>query len=420
MNKKEIIQILKTSSGKRITTNYISLLLIQATNLLLPIITFPYLIRVVGKEKFGVVMFAQSICLLLYVFVDYGFSLSATRRISILKEKKDEINKTFSSVLFTKACLAIVIFLLYAIIIDQVPRFSDDKEVFLWSYLIIVGQAIFPDWFFQGIEKMKLMAVISFLAKALFTILIFIFILVKEDYIYIPIFQGIGYVLAALLSILISLKYVKLVMPSFSLIKELLLESFSLFASNLAARVINNISIVLLGFLFNDTLVGIYSSMEKLITTTKGVFVSLYQALFPWLANQNNKTQRAYIGKIIYVVGILALVMMLPFLLFGTSILELLYDDPAISDQSYILKILSSSLFFSAFFMLFVMHYFPAIGDFISRLKIISYAAIIGIITGVVLIQKFDILGAAITAIFTEFSLMILSIYYYRKQKTVI
>ena len=410
---------MNSSFGKRISINYISLLLIQVTNLVLPIVTFPYLISVLGLEKFGLIMFAQAVCSVLYIFVDYGFSLSATRRITLQRTNKEEMAIVFSTVLLIKIAIATSVFILYAFAVFFVPKFQVEKEVFLLSYLMVVGQACFVDWFFQGIEKMKVMALLSLLAKGVFTLLIFVFIRDVSHYVQVPFFMGIGYILAGILSVILALKYVSIVRPSLTLAKELLMESFSLFISNLAARLINTIPILILGFFVNDFTVAIYTSMEKLITTSKGVFVSLYQALFPWLVTQTRLKQRAYVKKMIPIVGLLAIIITLPFLICGGWLLNILYDNVAINENSYLFYILALNIIFTSYFMLFIAHYFPAVGDFMSRLKTLAFSALCGIILGLIFISQLEILGAVITAVSIEAILLIFSIYYFIKTRPV-
>ncbi len=410
---------MNSSFGKRISINYISLLLIQVTNLVLPIVTFPYLISVLGLEKFGLIMFAQAVCSVLYIFVDYGFSLSATRRITLQRTNKEEMAIVFSTVLLIKIAIATSVFILYSLAVFIVPKFQVEKEVFLLSYLMVVGQACFVDWFFQGIEKMKVMALLSLLAKGVFTLLIFVFIRDVSHYVQVPFFMGIGYILAGILSVILALKYVSIVRPSLTLAKELLMESFSLFISNLAARLINTIPILILGFFVNDFTVAIYTSMEKLITTSKGVFVSLYQALFPWLVTQTRLKQRAYVKKMIPIVGLLAIIITLPFLICGGWLLNILYDNVAINENSYLFYILALNIIFTSYFMLFIAHYFPAVGDFMSRLKTLAFSALCGIILGLIFISQLEILGAVITAVSIEAILLIFSIYYFIKTRPV-
>ena len=139
---------------KVVAQNFLSLLVLQGANYILPLLILPYLVRVLGAEKFGLVMFAQSLAIFLTVFVDFGFSLSGTREISLARHDKDKTGQIFLAIMFIKIILIFIALALLFIIVSTFSRFSIDKEVYLLSFGVVIGQALFPVWFFQGIEKM--------------------------------------------------------------------------------------------------------------------------------------------------------------------------------------------------------------------------------------------------------------------------
>ena len=162
--------------NKRIVSNYFSLLVLQITNYILPLLLIPYLVRILGTEKFGLVMLAQSLCLFVTVIVDFGFSLSGTREIALYRDNKTKMSQIFIAIMFIKSALIIVAFFLLFVVVMAFERFSVDYEVYFLSFGIVIGQAIFPVWFFQGIEKMKFITIVNLLAKVIFTILVIVFV----------------------------------------------------------------------------------------------------------------------------------------------------------------------------------------------------------------------------------------------------
>ena len=103
--------------NKRVLTNFLSLSVLQGTNLLLPLITFPYLVRVLGIEKFGLISFALATVAYFEIITDYGFDLSATRQISINRNNKEKIVSVYSAVLSIKAILSLVSLVLLTILV---------------------------------------------------------------------------------------------------------------------------------------------------------------------------------------------------------------------------------------------------------------------------------------------------------------
>ena len=159
------IKTLLSSEKATIASNYGSLLFLQGANYLLPLIILPFLVRVLGTEKYGLVMFAQSTAVILSVIVDFGFNLSGTREVSVVANEKKKLSEVFFAILILKIILTAVAFLILVLATTFFARFNTNKEVYILSFGIVIGQALFPTWFFQGIEKMKLITVINVLAK---------------------------------------------------------------------------------------------------------------------------------------------------------------------------------------------------------------------------------------------------------------
>ena len=174
---------LKAKENRTIASNYVSLLVLQAANYILPLLVLPYLVRVLGTDKFGLIMLAQSLTIFFNVFVDYGFNLSGTREVSLARDDKKKLSEIFSAIFVIKAFLLLIAFSIFYFIISVFTRFSVDISVYLYSFGLVIGQALFPVWFFQGIEKMKFVTLINILAKSIFTALVFILITKEQDYI---------------------------------------------------------------------------------------------------------------------------------------------------------------------------------------------------------------------------------------------
>lgn len=407
--------VLGNSSGRRMLDNYAALLFIHGANILLPLLILPYLVRVLGTEKYGLILLAQSFCTILYVFVEFGFGLSATRKISLLRDDKAAMSEVFSAVLGIKFLFASIVFVVYLALVFSFDRFSSEAAVFLLSFGVVFGQAVFPDWFFQGIEKMRFIAVINVIAKFIFTILIFVFIKETADYTSVPLFNSIGFIVAGVLSLLISFRFTTLKLPKRSVMKSLVLESSSLFVSNFAARLFNSANVFILGIFGGDALAGIYGSMEKIILAFKSFFTPLFQAIFPWLSNQDNNKQRAQIRKLAPIVTIVSIIFIAGTYIFGDWVLEVLFNKPEINAYAPAFKWMSLLIIFASLNMLLVSLYFPASGQYKVRMKVLLFAGVFNVVLATILVYKFQLYGLVVTIISTEFLLLLLAFYYYRK-----
>ena len=396
--------------------NYLYLLMIQGANFILPLITIPYLVRTLGINKFGIVMVAQSFAILLTIITEFGLDLSATRQVALIKNDKKKVSQYFFDVFFLKMVLVIIAFIILVFFIFFVDKFSREYLVYFFSFGMVFGQAIFPAFFFRGIEEMRIITIINVLAKVIFTISVFVIIKNQEDYHYVPILNGLGFILSGFLGFIFSLKYVSLKKPIFNKTISIAKESFSLFLSNMAVSFYTNINTLIVGVFISDTLAGVYSSMEKLVVATKSMYVPLYQALFPNLVVKDKKTIVSIINKMKYYMGGFGVIISCIIFLFAADILKLIYNDELITSYYIIFQILGLIGFLSSLNMLYVSLFFPAIKAFNQRLKILSMGGVFNVILVITLVQYYSIYGVAISATVSELFILIVAFYLYRKK----
>lgn len=189
---------------KVVLANFFSLTTLQTINYILPVIVLPYLIRVLGPEKFGLIAFAQAFIQYFMILTDYGFSLSATRSISLCRGQKNKVCSIFSSVMTLKIILTFVSFLILIAIINLVPRFKHDWLVFVFSFGAVVGNTLFPVWFFQGHEKMRYISVTNIFGGIIYTACIFVCIKGPDDYLLAPLLNSLFFLFTGTISLYIA------------------------------------------------------------------------------------------------------------------------------------------------------------------------------------------------------------------------
>ena len=396
--------------------NYIYLLMIQGANFILPLITIPYLVRTLGINKFGIVMVAQSFAILLTIITEFGLDMSATRQVALIKNDKKKVSQYFFDVFFLKMFLVIIAFIILAFCIFYVDKFSREYLVYFFSFGMVFGEALFPAFFFRGIEEMRIITIINVLAKVIFTISVFIIIKTPGDYYYVPILNGLGFILSGCLGFILSLKYVSFMKPIFNEAISIAKESFSLFLSNLAVSFYTKINTLIVGIFISDSVAGVYSSMEKLVVATKSIYIPLYQALFPNIVVKDKITIVSIINKMKYYMGALGAIISFLIFLFAVDILNLIYNDEMITSYYVIFQILGLIGFLSSLNMLFVSLFFPAVKAFNQRLKILSMGGIFNIILVITLVQYYSIYGVAISATISELFILIVAYYLYKRE----
>lgn len=208
------------SNRKTLISNFLSLSSLQALNMILPFITLPYLVRILGIENFGLINFVLSIIMYFNILISFGFELSATREISINKNNLEKVSEIFSSIMIIKFLLFSFSFLILTILVLSIEKFNNDIILFYITFSIVFGNMIFPSWLFQGMEKMKYITYINVVSKSIFTILIFVMVKDENDFIYVPLLNGLGAIIGGVYSLYLAFKFfnIKFKIPSKSII----------------------------------------------------------------------------------------------------------------------------------------------------------------------------------------------------------
>ncbi len=257
---------------------------LEVANNFLPLITIPYIVRVIGAEYFGLVSFAQAFVIFFNVFVKYGFDYSATRDISVKRDRQDELSRIVSLVFGAKLIFLIISTIIFLIIVLSVPRFSGDVLLYLYTYLLVVGTAMFPTWLFQGMEKLTSSALFNFIIKAGFTASIFIFIREEAHYLYIPLINGLGQTVVGLVALIYALKIfrIRLIIPPWKEIAETIKRGWTVFASMLVINLYTTSNALLLGLIAGNIYVGYFAAAEKVVRAMQSLLLMpLSQTLYP-------------------------------------------------------------------------------------------------------------------------------------------
>jgi PST family polysaccharide transporter len=294
----------------------------------LPLITFPYLVRVLGVELFGILALATALISYFNVIVDYGFNLTAVNEIATHSNNKKKVEQIYSIVITVKLLLTLVSFIILSLIISIFEIFSNNWEIYLLTFGVVIGQAIFPVWFFQGMERMKYITYINILAKLIFTILIFLFVQDEENYYLVPIFTSLGFIIAGVFSIgLIKKEFgVNLSLQRFENIKRYLLKNWDIFISNIFVSLYTTTNILLLGIMTNNTITGYYAIAEKIIHALGNILTPLTQAIYPLLSKkyiQNKSLFFRFIEKLSLVYVVTSMIIIITMYIYGDLIITI-------------------------------------------------------------------------------------------------
>jgi len=339
----------KQTTFQRLSDNFVSLVVLQFINYLLPLFLIPYLIHVLGIEGFGIYSFVLAIMMYGVQMSDYGFELSATYHISLHRENQLKRDEIFSSVLTIKLLIAFAYLLFLTMLIFFVDKLFLYKELLFLSFGIILGQLMFPLWFFQGIEKMRYIMYLNSFSKLLFFLSVFIFVTHEEDLYLLVLLNSISTLLVGILALYVAVTQfeVKLSFQPWSRLVYYLKDGWYIFTSKFAVEFYTTANIIILGFFASPMVIGYYAVSIKIIHALGSLLDPLTRTVYPYLVNVYQSSNNNFIVKNKQLAGVIFIIMLPVALLvgyFSEPILELITGKEVMPLNIEILQVFSISL----------------------------------------------------------------------------
>ena len=302
------------------------MVIVQGGNYILPLVTFPYLVRVLEVENYGRVSYALAFCQYFVILTGFGFNLSTPKEIAENRNDQTVINKIFSTVILGKFLLLIISGLLLTVLIFFIPVLYDNKRLIIYTFTIVIAQTFMPVWFFQGIENMKWITVINLSSKILYTCAIFILIKEQGDYLFVPIYNGISQLIAAGVGIFIAFKFtpLELNIPNLKDITDQYRKSAPFFLSRISVSLYTASNTFFLGTFGNMEMAGNFAIAEKIYNAMQGIYHPIINALYPFISRLRDTT---VFKKIFAVVSIANILLVLVIYFSSTFIFTILFNE---------------------------------------------------------------------------------------------
>ncbi len=412
----------KLTANKGELKDALYLIVLQGINQLLPLFVMPYLMIVLGAERYGYVGFALSVVSYFTIVVDFGFNLSATKKIALVKDDRQELTAVFWAVVWSKTLLLLASFAVMWLLIVSVPTFRLYGDAILCTFPMVVGTAFTFLWFFQGIGKVRLMVIINTCSKMLLLPLVFVFVRRPDDYLLAAFLQALVFILTAAVSCFVLWRMHAVGRPVWRRqdIGEETRASFPLFLSTASTSVYTQLFVVILGFFCSAEAIGRYASAERIMRACCFVlYVPINQAFFPKISALSKKNRpeafRSFAQVKLLVGGVMLLVAIALFVA-APYLPLLLGSDYAGIDC--LLRIMAPAAFFIGLGGVYGQMGLIALGDGKARLHFRNnyFAAGITALVLVCLLPPFaGEYGAAIAMLLTEVTVFALMWYRTRK-----
>ena len=390
-----IKQVFKGKNTRTLTKNFSALAILQVLRYLIPIIVLPYVTPIIGLEHFGEIAIANSFTLVVQVFVNYSFGFMGARDIARFRDDKEKLSKIVSTTIFSYVLLYFMMILLSTGFIFIIPRFRIIWQVIAISLVIPLVSALVCEWFFQGVEQMQNITIVNALSRVVFIILVFLFIKKKEDYLLYPLFNVVGFIIAALYSIIVIVyKYkCKIIKPALKSIIAYIKQGKDIFLNQSCVSLLNKMPNLFLGILSGSVSAGLYDAAFRLQDAGYHAVDTLNRTFFPFLARRMDK-HNAY-RRINFV---FALVISLLLFAFAPFLVKLLYAQeftPAVS----LLRILAVSVLFLGISSAYGVNHLLLIGGERLVRNITFCVTGGGLVLLVVMIRLYNETGAAISMV---------------------
>lgn len=386
--------------------NAASLSVLQVITYILPLLIIPYLFRILGPNKFGLIAFAQAFVQYFLILTNYGFNISATREISLCRDNPARMSRTFSSVMIVKMSLALLSLSLFSLLVFFIPRFKTDWLIYVLSSGTILGAALFPTWFFQGTEKMKYITDLNVACGVIGGMLVLLLVRRPQDYLLVPLINSVAIIATGLWGQFIAVKEFRIALRPQARhhIRQQLRAGWDVFISVAAINAYTTARVFVLGLLTNNQVTGFYSIAERIAGAFQTFPLdSFSQAIFPRLSKifQKNKTKALCIMQRIQRITVILSAATLSIIILLARPIVTIVCGGDYPETILTLKLLLVAVFFvcaNAFRVQFLL--VCGKSQIYSRIHVVM--ALIGLPLIFLLIASFSYMGAAVATVAVE------------------
>lgn len=269
--------------AQSVKVNYILNLINTGTQMLFPLITFPYVCRVIEADGIGQINFFQSIISYISLFTCLGIPMYAIREIARDRSDVVQMNRTAMEILLLHSMLTLVGYAIVAILCLAVPQIQVNIPLFLILSLTIFFTAIGCEWFYQGIEDFKYITIRGLIIKTVSVVLLFIFVKSKTDLLYYGCYTVFGVLGGNIFNFFRLRKYIHRENIIFSElhIKRHIKPVLKVFSFSVVTSIYLQLNTVLLGFLKNALAVGYFAAATKVMQMLLTMSVCLGSVMMP-------------------------------------------------------------------------------------------------------------------------------------------
>ncbi|WGE89333.1 flippase [Actinobacillus arthritidis] len=403
---------------KSVKFNFIMNLILTVSNFLFPLVTFPYVSRILLPEGTGKVAFAISVVSYFSIFASLGVATYGVRACAQVRDNKDLLSKTVHELLFINIIATIIVYVCFLLVVALVPRFAVEKELFWATSIFILFTIIGIEWLYKGLEKYQYITIRTIIFKLIALILVFVFVKTKDDYIIFSIISVFAIVGSGIFNLYNSRKLIYYRIYKNYELKKHIKPMFFLFLTTLSIAIYTSIDEAILGLLTSSQEVGYYNATMKVKGILFTLITSLGIVLLPRLSYyvENNMTDEFHsaLKKSMNFIIVIAVPLVIFFMLFAKETILILAGENYIN-AILPLQIIVWALLLSAITnILGIQILLPLKKDKESLISVLL-ATIVDIIANLVLVPHLASVGTAISVILAELTVLIVQLLILRR-----
>ena len=396
--------------NKSLKLNFIMNAILTMSSFIFPLITFPYVSRILLPIGTGKVSFATSVVSYFALFAQLGIPTYGIRVCAKVRDDKETLSKTVQELFIINLAMSVIAYLALFAAIAFVPRLQKDRSLFLIVGSTILFNVVGMEWLYKALEQYGYITIRSIIFKFLALISMFVLIHEQEDYV---IYGGISIFASSASNILNFLhvhRYVSIRPVGGYNLRKHLKPVAIFFAMACASTIYTNLDNVMLGFMTTDIEVGYYSAAVKIKTILVSIVASLGTVLLPrasyYVENSMFSDFKRITSKALSFVFVVATPLTLYFILFAKEGIYFLSGDSYTGSIIPMQIIMPTLLFIGLTNILGIQILVP-----LGKEKMVLYSEIVGatvdVILNAILIPKYASAGAAIGTLVAEFAVLV-------------
>lgn len=401
-----------------IKLNFIMNAILTMSSFIFPLITFPYVSRILLPEGTGKVSFATSLISYFLMFAQLGIPTYGVRACAKVRDNRERLTRTAHELLIINLVMSVISYAVLFLVLAFVPRLQEDRPLYLVVSLNIIFNTLGMEWLYKALEQYTYITVRSIIFKFVALIAMFALVHEKEDYV---IYGGVTILAASasnILNFVHARKHISMKPVGGYQFKEHMKPIMVFFAMACATTIYTNLDTVMLGFMASDADVGYYNAAVRIKSILVSIVASLGTVLLPrvsYYVEHGNLTEfRRITKKALNFVILLALPLMLYFMLFAKQGIYFLSGE-AYTGAILPMQIVMPTLLFIGLTNIMGIQMLVPLGREKTVLLSVIVGAVVDLIVNVILIPKYAAVGSAVATLMAEAAVLVVQYVALRK-----